>query len=228
MEKTVCITGAGSGIGRAAAIALARRGYRVGLFDRDTSGLDATRALCGDGAAIAVAVGDVTDTTKVAAGFSELADRLGSFTHLVAGAGIARYAGFEDLVAADWTDQFAVNVVGVVNAINALLPHMLAQNKGLVIAVGSRRGLEPKSTTASYSASKAAVHALIRALQAEHGATRLGFSYLAPGGTNTNLGSPKDQRFMTADTVGEAIGFMCDIYPQGWVRQMEILPLGLS
>ena len=225
--RAVCITGAGGGIGRAGAMALARRGYRLGLFDRDAEMLEQTRGLCERLTEVATVQGDVSIRSDVVEGIGALAMAIGPFTDLVASAGIARYGPFETLDAADWSAPFVVNVVGVVNAISAVLPSMLATDAGLIVAVGSRRGLEPKATTSAYSASKAGVHALIRSLQLEHASSRVSFSYLAPGGTQTGLGSPKDPRFMNPETVGDAIAFMCDAYPAGWVRQLEILPVGL-
>ena len=226
--RTILITGAASGIGRAAALALAAKGHRLGLIDISASGLEETAIECAQAAALVTCCCDVSDENAINDAIAHALNALGRPDILVASAGIARYGPFAELTTIDWQSQFAVNVMGTIHPIRAVLPQMVAAGQGLVIAVGSRRGLEPKSTTSAYSASKGALHAAMRALQAEYGPKGVDFSYLAPGGTQTGLASPKDERFMSAETVGTAIAFMCESYPAGWVRQLEILPRGLD
>lgn len=225
MSRFVMITGAGSGIGRASALALAAKGYSLGLLDIDMGGLERTAEMCAD-TTLYMRQCDVTDEVQVHESFKALT-RDNDCHILVNSAGIARYGSFDALSTGDWRRQFEVNVLGTVNPIRAALPSMLACGRGLIVNVGSRRGLEPKHTTSAYSASKAAIHALTRSLNEEFGSRGISVSYLAPGGTNTGLDSPKDPRFMEAATVGEAVAYMCDAYPAGWVRQLEVLPPGL-
>lgn len=220
------ISGAASGIGRAAATSLANRGYRLALVDISEGGLRSVSAEIGGGEC-AIFVCDVTDEAGVTSACEAAISRFGAVDCLVACAGIGRYSGFLDLEPELWRRMFEVNVMGPVCFIRALLPHMVRRGEGAIILIGSRRGLEPSRGTAAYSASKAALHAVARSLADEYAGTGLAVTYVAPGGTRTNLDTPKDERFMEPETVGEAIAFVCDQRGRGWVRDLMILPAGL-
>jgi NAD(P)-dependent dehydrogenase (short-subunit alcohol dehydrogenase family) len=92
---------------------------------------------------------------------------------------------------------------------------------------GSHRGIEPKVGTAAYSASKAAVLGMTRALAAEVGPLGVKVTYLAPGGTKTGLGTPPDSRFMEPSAIAQVIAFICDTAENAWVRDLVVLPLGV-
>ena len=123
--------------------------------------------------------------------------------------------------------MFETNVMGSVLIARAVLPDMRTRGRGTIVLVGSRRGLEPKSGTTAYSASKAAVLALARALADEVGIAGVKVCYVAPGGTKTGLATPKDPRFLEPAAVAEAIAFVCESGADTWVRDLTVLPLGL-
>jgi NAD(P)-dependent dehydrogenase (short-subunit alcohol dehydrogenase family) len=224
--RCIALTGGASGIGRAAAVLLASADYRIALLDIDAEGMRQTAKLCPNGAEVLAFSCDVTDEHGLADVSEQIATTLGPPDILINCAGIARYAPFASLAADEWRRQFDVNVMGSVLPIRAFLPGMLKRGRGLIINVGSRRGLDPTKGTAAYSASKAGLRALGQSLTEEYGARGISVSYLAPGGTMTALDTPKLDSFMEAETVGRAIRFMCDVFPAGWVRQLELLSFG--
>ena len=224
-ELTAVITGAASGIGNATAHAMAARGFRLALVDVADKALADAAAACGKNAAGFVC--DVTDQAAVTASWDRIRDRFGAVDVLVNCAGIARYAPFAELDPGEWRRMFEVNVMGAVLLTRAALPDMLARRRGTIINVGSHRGIEPKVGTSAYSASKAALLGLTRALAAEVGPQGVKVTYLAPGGTNTGLATPKDSRFMQPPAIAQTILFICDLEDNAWVRDLVVLPLGL-
>jgi 3-oxoacyl-[acyl-carrier protein] reductase len=223
---TAFVTGAASGIGRATAEILAKRGFRLALVDLSADGLKQTAATCGEDNAAAF-ICDVTDEAAVARAVEQIRRRLNTIDILINCAGIARYAPFAELTTDDWRRMFEVNVLGTLFCARAVLPAMMARGRGTIINVGSHRGIEPKVGTAAYSASKAAVLGMTRALAAEVGPLGIKVTYLAPGGTNTGLGTPPDSRFMSPAAIAQTIAFICETEDNAWVRDLVILPLGV-
>jgi 3-oxoacyl-[acyl-carrier protein] reductase len=225
-HRTAIITGAASGIGRATAELMASRGFRLALVDRSLGGLEQTAATCGkDNSAYFVC--DVTDEAAVTLAVEHICKQFDPVDILVNCAGIARYAPFAELAPDDWRRMFDVNVMGTLFCTRAVLPEMIARGRGIIVNVGSHRGIEPKVGTAAYSASKAAVLGMTRALAAEVGSLGVKVTYLAPGGTNTGLGTPPDSRFMQPSAIAQAIVFVCETEQNAWVRDLVVLPLGL-
>ena len=224
--STAIVTGAASGIGRATAEMMAKRDFRVALIDRSKEGLEQTAAMCGQANATTF-VCDVTDEAAVAHAVEEIQGRLGTVDILVNCAGVARYAPFAELTTAEWRRMFEVNVMGTLFCTRAVLPKMIARSRGAIINVGSHRGIEPKVGTSAYSASKAAVLGMSRALAAEVGPLGIKVTYLAPGGTNTGLGTPPDSRFMQPTAIAQTIVFICESEGNAWVRDLVVLPLGV-
>jgi 3-oxoacyl-[acyl-carrier protein] reductase len=225
-DKTAIVTGAASGIGRATAELMVSRGLRVALVDRSVDGLEQTVAKCGrDNAASFVC--DVTDDAAVRLTISRVRELFGAVDILVNCAGIARYAPFAELTPDEWRHMFDVNVMGTLLCTRAVLPEMIERGRGTIVNVGSHRGIEPKVGTAAYSASKAAVLGMTRALAAEVGPLGVKVTYLAPGGTKTGLGTPPDSRFMEPSAIAQVIAFICDTAENAWVRDLVVLPLGV-
>jgi 3-oxoacyl-[acyl-carrier protein] reductase len=224
--RTAIVTGAASGIGRATAELMASRGFKLALVDRSLEGLEKTAVTCGRDNSASFGC-DVTDDATVALAFEQIRKRFGGVDILVNCAGIARYAPFAELTPDDWRQMFDVNVMGTLLCTRAVLPDMIARGSGTIVNVGSYRGIEPKLGTAAYSASKAAVLGMTRALAAEMGPLGIKVTYLAPGGTNTELGTPPDSRFMQPSAIAQVIVFICETEENAWVRDLVVLPLGV-
>jgi NAD(P)-dependent dehydrogenase (short-subunit alcohol dehydrogenase family) len=225
MSRVAVVTGAASGIGLAVAKRLAQEGHELALIDRvPAPSINA-------GARSESFVCDVTDDTSLASVFDQIRARFGRIDLLVPAAGIGRYAPFLQIGASEWRDMFAVNVMGVVGSIRGAIPAMVAQGSGRIIVIGSRRGLEPTPDTSAYSATKAALHGLARSLALEVAPHGIHVCLLCPGGVRTGFrdtpGEQKDDRFMDPETIADAVAFMAGTPDGAWVRELDILPLGL-
>lgn len=227
-QGIVILTGAASGIGRASAEALARKSHTLALVDLDAAGLgEVVQACRKDSPRSAGFVCDVADEAAVNHTCQQILERFGAVSVLVNSAGIGFHARFLEIQPADWLRMFNVNLMGSVYFIREVLPGMIRAHSGLIINVGSRRGLEPKAGTSAYSATKAGLLGLTRALVAEVSGHGVKVTYLAPGGTKTKLGTPKDPRFLEASVIADAIVYIVAIGGNAWVRRLEIMPLGL-
>lgn len=187
-ERTVYVTGAGSGLGRATAELFAREGAAVLAVDVNGDGVvevvNAIRAAGGQALGAAV---DVADADSVAASVEHMVDRLGSLQILVNVAGIGRAARFEEIDEAEWNRTLAVNLNGVFHTTQAALPHLLAQRGGNIVNVASIAGLRGHAYCSAYSASKAALISLTRTLALEFASRGLRANCVAPGGIITPL-----------------------------------------
>lgn len=176
-DALAVVTGAGSGIGRATARALAARGARVVVIDvdADTAGEVATAI---DGVARAVDVSDPAAMQRVA---SEIEAAEGVPDVLVNNAGVGHTGRFLDTTLADWDWVLGINVMGIVHGCRAFGSAMVALGRGHVVNVSSGLAYAPRATEPAYVTSKAAVLALTRCLRADWGPRGVGVSAICPG-----------------------------------------------
>jgi NAD(P)-dependent dehydrogenase (short-subunit alcohol dehydrogenase family) len=187
--KTACVTGAGSGIGRATALELAQRGCDLALCDLDAAGLAETaeraRAL---GRRVHAARVDVADVAQMK-GFADAAlAALGRIDLLVNNAGIAVGGAFVDVPLDEFAKVVNVNLMGVVHGCHVFLPRMIAQRTGgHVVNVASMAGYVAGPGSTSYTASKFAVIGFSESLRAELREHAIGVTALCPGIINTPI-----------------------------------------
>jgi NAD(P)-dependent dehydrogenase (short-subunit alcohol dehydrogenase family) len=173
--RTALITGAASGIGAELARRLSGRGMRLALIDVDGERLESVAATL-PGAAIAVA--DVRDAEGLAAAVDALAERHGGLDVAIANAGIATGGPLRMVGPETVEETIDVNLVGVWRTVRAALPHVLPR-RGHLLLVSSAAAVLPAGGLGAYSAAKAGVEALGRALRIElkpHGVT-VGVAY---------------------------------------------------
>ena len=212
------VTGAGSGIGRAIAHRLAQGGYRVVVNDFRA---DAAAAVASEMGGLAVA-GDVSAEPDVAAMFAACHAAYGAPTHLVNCAGHVHQCRFTDLQPAEWDRMFAVHVRGTYLCTRAALPAMLAAGKGCVINIASQLGQIGGVDLVHYSAAKAAVIGMTKALAREVSAQGVRVNAVAPGPINTPLVLALSKewrraktaelplgRFGTPEDVAGSVAFLC-------------------
>ena len=182
------VTGAGSGIGRAIALRLARDGTQVVVNDlKPRRAQDvAAEIAAGNGTASAFA-GDVADEGEVAALVKHCRARFGDCSILVNNAGHAHHAAFADMATADFDRMFAVHVRGAFLCSRAVLPAMLAAGRGFIVNVASNLGQTGGAGMVHYSAAKAALIGMTRALAREVSAAGVRVNAVAPGPVNTPL-----------------------------------------
>jgi short-subunit dehydrogenase len=162
----VLLTGAAHGIGHATAVALARTGAPLGLIDRDAESLDALAKLLKDqGATVAHAAVDVTDRHALIRAVEEITATLGTIDVLVACAGIGTLTQVPQLETTTLRQTLDVNLVGVAQSIEAVLPAMITRGRGHIVGVASVAGYRGFPWMISYSASKAALIAYLEAVR---------------------------------------------------------------
>jgi len=183
------VTGASRGIGRAIAVALAGEGCRVALAGRDRAALDATAALCADGAG-PIVVADLTDPAHDDA-FRAVLDAFGGELDLLANvAGTpGRALGLNDLGDADWDSAFALHVIGPAR-LQRLCHDALARTRGAVVNIGSIAAHAAVPRSAAYSAAKAAMVALTRATAIEWAREGIRANIVEPGYVATEFNAP--------------------------------------
>jgi short-subunit dehydrogenase len=169
---------------------------------------------------------DVTDAAAVTRTYARIREQLGGATVLVNCAGIGRFAPFLEIEPAEWLRMFQVNVMGAVHCTRAVLADMVAARNGLIINVGSRMAVEPHATTTAYAASKAALLAFTKTLALEVKQHGVKLTLLAPGGTMTNIATPKHEGYLEPAAIADAIVYITENSGNAWVRELTVLPLG--
>ncbi len=166
--KIALVTGAGKGIGRAIAIALANEGAHVGLIARTEKDLQAVAAeIETTGVKTAIATADVSDLQSVNAAVNSIQKTLGNIDILINNAGTGKFGKFLDLEPAEWENQVKVNLFGVYYVTRAVLPQMIERQTGDIINISSTAGLKGAAATSAYSASKFGVMGLSESLMLE-------------------------------------------------------------
>jgi NAD(P)-dependent dehydrogenase (short-subunit alcohol dehydrogenase family) len=184
--KVSVVTGAGSGIGRALAAALAQRGARLALSDVDAAGLQETRALCGS-AELRCYVVDVSNRDQVFAHAEQVKNDFGTAHFIFSNAGVALAATFEQSTVEEIEWQLGVNLWGVIYCNKAFLPMLLAQREGHLVNVSSIFGLIGFYGNSAYNISKFGVRGLTECLWWELEGTGVKATTVHPGGIRTQI-----------------------------------------
>jgi len=194
-QQVVLITGASSGIGRALAVELARRGAAVGLLARRVETLQEIvhEIEAAGGRALALPA-DVTDQDAVRTAAESLRARFGQVDVLIANAGVGGRIGNAQFDAQDVADVLKINVVGAANSVAAVLPEMRARGHGQLVAISSLAAYRGVPKSAPYCASKAALTAMFESLRLDLTGTGVDVTIIYPGFIKTPLTAGRHAR----------------------------------
>lgn len=222
--KVAVVTGAGGGIGSEIARALAREGCDLCLLDLEvTRPLEVLAAeLREGGSRVSVMPCDVRDFERSAVVVRRIIDEMGALHLLVCSAGITRDAVVWKMQEAAWDDVMDANVKGCFTMIRAAVPTMREQMWGRVVAVSSINGLRGKFGQSNYSASKAGVIGLVKAVAREVGKFGITVNAVAPGMVMTEMAARLPERFVAGaradavldhltepEDVADSVVFLC-------------------
>ena len=189
MSKTVLITGAARGIGRAIAERLAKDGWRLILnyHHSDRAAHTLAEQLTQSGADVMLYKADVSDAKAVHTMVEDATQRFGGIDALVNNAGIAQTRLFTDITDEEWRVMQAVHVDGAFNCCKAVLPYMIRNHCGSIVNITSVWGLTGASCEVHYSTAKAALIGMTNALAKEVGPSGITVNAVAPGVIQTDM-----------------------------------------
>ena len=210
--KNALITGAGKGIGKAIALALAAEGTNVILLARTEADIEALAAEIKTHNVKALAVtADVADIASVNKAVAQALNEFGSVDILINNAGVGKFGKFLDLSPEEFEQIIKINLFGTYYATRAVLPGMIGQQSGDIINISSTAGLKGAAATSAYSASKFAVMGLTESLMQEVRKHNIRVTALTPSTVATdmakdlNLTDGNPDKVMQPEDVAELI-----------------------
>lgn len=233
--RVVVITGAGSGVGRATAVAVANAGGVPVLLGRQVGPLRETRRLLGNAATSMVVAVDVSDESEVNAAFAQVATELGGIDAAILAAGVGRYGPVESYSLEDWQETIGTNLTGPFLCARAAIPYLRQRGGGHIIAVSSGAGKQGYPHLGAYSASKFGLMGLMQGLAGEVSEDGIKVSAIVPGSIMTPFGnrsleekrqqaSDSGRKYLEAADVAEAVLFLLRQPQRAWTQELNLWP----
>ncbi|MGG1634551.1 3-ketoacyl-ACP reductase [Paenibacillus sp. FSL K6-3182] len=190
-NRSAIITGAGKGIGKAIAVALAAEGVNLGIIARTSADLEALKDSLSStyGVKVFIATADIAVKSDVDQAIASLKESLGSIDILINNAGIGTFGTLLEMDHEQWERIIQTNVLGTYYVTRAALPTMLEQSGGSIINIASTAGERGFATGSAYCASKFAVMGMTEALMQEVRKSNIRVTALTPSTVNTELAS---------------------------------------
>ncbi|WP_377890947.1 3-ketoacyl-ACP reductase [Alkalihalobacillus sp. R86527] len=224
--KTAIITGAGSGIGRATALQLAKEGVNVGLIARTESKLEKVASEAAEyGVKAVIAPADISNAEEVEYAVKKLHDELGFTDILINNAGIGVYGSFLELDPEEWKRTIEVNLYGTYHVTRAVLPQMIEKDSGDIINISSSSGLKGTAGSTAYSASKFAIQGMTEALMQEVRRNNIRVNTLNPSLVATELVFGDDleeqdkEKYMQPEDLAEYMVSQLKLHPRIFIKQ---------
>lgn len=186
--KIALVTGAGKGIGKAVALALASEGVHLALIARTESDLKAVaEEVAKAGVKVEYATADVADITSVNNAVAKLTAALGPVDILINNAGVGKFAKFMELTPEEWEYVVKVNLFGAYYMVRAVLPAMLERQTGDIVNISSTAGRNGAAVTSAYSASKFGLIGMSESLMQEVRKSNVRVTTLTPSTVATDM-----------------------------------------
>lgn len=186
--KNALITGAGKGIGKAIALALAAEGVNVALLARTEEDLiSVAKEVTALGVRAVTVVADVSSLESVNKATGVVFTKFDSIDILINNAGIGKFGKFLELNIKDWEQVIQVNLMGTYYVTRAFLPQMIERNSGDIVNISSTAGLKGAAITSAYSASKFAILGLTESLMQEVRKNNIRVTALTPSTAATDM-----------------------------------------
>lgn len=227
--KTALVTGAGKGIGKAIAIALAKEGVNVGLIARTLKDLqEAAAEIDAIGVKTAFAVADISNMAEVNDGVEKVQSALGHIDILINNAGTGTFGKFLELSPEEWEKQVKVNLFGVYYTTRAVLPQMIERQTGDIVNISSTAGQKGAAITSAYSASKFGVMGLTESLMQEVRKHNIRVTAMAPStvvtelAVKSNLINNNEDRVMHPEDFAELIIAQLKLNRRVFVKESSV------
>ncbi len=186
-NKTIWITGASSGIGKALALELSSQNAKIILSSRKTEDLELVKNVCKDPSKVKIVVLDLEDYNNLQPKVDEALAAFGKIDILVNNGGISQRSFVKDTQIAVDKRIMDINYLGTIALSKAVLPHFITNKKGHFVVTTSIVGKIGTPLRSSYAASKHALHGFFDSLRAEHHQDNIAVTLICPGFVNTNV-----------------------------------------
>lgn len=220
MGKTVLVSGGTRGIGRACVEHFYALGYNVAFCYKNSEAL--ANEICEKFTGVLSFCADVAVSGEVNAMVTDVINKFGRIDALVCNAGIAQQSVFCDITDEQWNEMISTNLGGTFNCCRAVLPHMIGAKRGKIVTLSSIWGVTGGSCEVHYSASKAGIIGLTKALAKEVGPSGVNVNCVAPGVVDTDMNADFDEetteqlkeetplcRLGTPNEIARVISFLC-------------------
>ncbi len=229
--KVAFVTGAGRGIGKAVALALANEGVSVGLLARTETDLKGVVSEIEErGAKGAYAAVDISAREEVEQAVQKLTDELGAADILINNAGIGKFESLMEMDPEEWKRTIDVNLMGPYYVTRAVLPQLIEKNRGDIINISSTNGLNGAATSSAYSASKFGLIGMTESLAQEVRGNNIRVTALAPSTVATELAiqsnliaENNDEKYMQPEDIAEFIISQLKMNPRVYVKTASLL-----